>query len=77
MARSLIGTEGLTCGVINDIRLIEWSPDEIRQEVRRMLATGMPGGHFLFGTGVMPYCIPEHNIRTMLDAAYEYGQWLH
>jgi uroporphyrinogen-III decarboxylase len=75
-AKQTIGNRALTCGVINDIRLIEWSPAEIRQEVKRMLQTGMPGGRFLFGTGVMPYCIPEANIRTMLDAAYEYGQWL-
>ena len=76
VAKHTIGSRGLTCGVINDIRLIEWSPAEIRQAVKRMLQTGMPGGRFLFGTGVMPYCIPETNIRTMLDAAYEYGQWL-
>lgn len=75
-AKQIIGKRGLTCGVINDIQLIAWSPAEIRQEVKRMLQTGMPGGRFLFGTGVMPYCIPEANIRTMLDAAYEYGQWL-
>ena len=75
-AKQIIGTQGLTCGVINDIRLIDWSPAEIRQEVKRMMEAGMPGGHFLFGTGVMPYCIPEENIRTMLNAAYEYGRWL-
>lgn len=76
MAKRMIGANGLTCGVINDIKLIEWSPAEIKQEVKRMLQAGMPGGHFLFGTGVMPYCIPENNIRIMLDAVYEYGQWL-
>jgi uroporphyrinogen decarboxylase len=33
----------------------------------------MTGGHFLFGTGVMPMAVPEENIRAMLDAAFEYG----
>jgi uroporphyrinogen decarboxylase len=61
--------------VINDIMLLEWSPEEIRAEVKRMIAAGKPGGKFLFGTLVMPYNIPEENIRTMLAAAYEYGSF--
>jgi uroporphyrinogen decarboxylase len=73
-SKRIIGNRGLCCGVIDDISLIKWSPDEIRREVKRLLAAGMPGGRFLFGTGVMPYGIPEQNIRIMLDAAYEYGR---
>jgi hypothetical protein len=29
----------------------------------------------LFGTLVMPYDIPERNIRAMLEAAYEFGSY--
>ena len=72
-AKRLIAGRGLTCGVINDIRLIDWSAAEIRAEVRRILAAGMPGGRFLFGTGVMPCAIPEANIRTRVEAALEFG----
>jgi hypothetical protein len=43
--------------------------------VRRLIEAGMPGGKFLFGTCVMPYHIPEENIRTMLEAAYEFGSY--
>lgn len=71
--KKIIAGRGLTCGVINDIELIDWSKEEIRQEVKRMIDAGMPGGKFLFGTGVMPYSIPEANIQTMLDAVYEFG----
>lgn len=71
----LVAGRGLTCGVINDIMLLEWSKDEIRSEVRRMIEAGKPGGKFLFGTLVMPYNIPEENIRTMLEAAYEFGRF--
>jgi uroporphyrinogen decarboxylase len=39
-----------------------------------MCEIGKPGGHFLFGTGVMPMAIPEANIKVMLDAAFEYGR---
>jgi len=73
--KRVIAGRGLTCGVINDIKLIDWSKDEIRQEVKRMIDAGMPGGRFLFGTLVMPYYIPEENIKVMLEAAYEYGSY--
>jgi uroporphyrinogen decarboxylase len=73
--KRLVAGRGLTCGVINDIMLLEWSPEEIRAEVKRMIAAGKPGGKFLFGTLVMPYNIPEENIRTMLEAAYEFGRF--
>ena len=43
-------------------------------EVKRMIDIGKPGGHFLFGTGVMPLAVPEANIRAMLDASFEYGR---
>jgi len=72
--KRLVAGRGLTCGVINDIKLLTWSKAEIRAEVKRMIAAGKPGGKFLFGTLVMPYAIPEENIRTMLEAAYEYGR---
>jgi uroporphyrinogen decarboxylase len=55
--------------VINDIPLIDWSPEQVRAEVKRLLADGMPGGRFLFGTLVMPLAIPEDTIRAMVDAA--------
>ena len=73
VGKRLIGDRGLTCGVINDIPLIDWSPEQVRAEVKRLLADGMPGGRFLFGTLVMPLAIPEDNIRAMVDAACEFG----
>jgi uroporphyrinogen decarboxylase len=74
-AGKIIAGRALCCGVINDIKLVDWSKAEIEQEVRRLIDAGKPGGKFLFGTGVMPYGIPEANIRTMLEAAYAYGKW--
>jgi uroporphyrinogen decarboxylase len=73
--KRIIAGRGLTCGVINDIMLIDWTREEIRAEVKRMIEAGKPGGRFLFGTLVMPYAIPEENIRTMLEAAYEFGRF--
>jgi len=73
--KRIIAGRGLCCGVINDIKLIDWSKNQIRNEVRRIIDKGMPGGKFLFGTLVMPYGIPEENIKAMLDAAYEFGSY--
>lgn len=54
--------------------VFDWTEQQTRAEVKRIIDIGKPGGHFLFGTGVMPLAIPEANIRAMLDAAFEYGR---
>ncbi len=72
-AKRIINTRGLTCGVIDDIKMIHWTVEETRAEVKRIIDIGKPGGHFLFGNGVMPLAVPEANIRAMVDAAFEYG----
>lgn len=73
--KRIVAGRGLTWGVINDIRLLDWSEQEVRAQVRQIIEAGMPGGRFGFGTLVMPYNIPERNIRAMLEAAFEYGSW--
>jgi uroporphyrinogen decarboxylase len=55
--------------------MIHWTPEQTRAEVKRLCDIGKVGGHFLFGTGVMPLQIPEENVIAMLDAAFEYGQF--
>jgi uroporphyrinogen decarboxylase len=74
-AKAIIGTRGLTCGVIDDISLIAWTPQQTAAEVKRMCEIGMVGEHFLFGTGVMPLGVPEATIKAMLAAAFEYGKY--
>jgi uroporphyrinogen decarboxylase len=49
--------------------------DEIRSEVKKMMEEGKKTNKFLFGTLLMPYGIPEENIKAMCDAAYEFGAW--
>ena len=71
----IIAGRALCAGVINDIRLLDWTPDEVRAEVRRIVQDGLREGHKLFfGTVVMPYGIPEENIMAMIEAAKEYGR---
>jgi uroporphyrinogen decarboxylase len=73
-AKRLINTRGLTCGVIDDIKMIHWSAEQTRAEVQRIVEIGKTGGHFLFGNGVMPMAVPEVNIQAMVAAAFEYGR---
>lgn len=73
-AKRLINVRGLTCGVIDDIKMIHWSVAQTRAEVKRIIEIGQPGGHFLFGNGVMPLAVPEANILAMVEAAFEYGR---
>lgn len=73
--KRIIDGTGLTCGVINDIMLLSWTPAEVRSEVRRIMEAGAPGGRFLFGTLLMPYRIPEANIHAMIEAAIEFGSY--
>ncbi|MFI5180386.1 MAG: uroporphyrinogen decarboxylase family protein [Thermoanaerobaculia bacterium] len=73
-ARRLIGTRPLLAGVINDVHLIEWPRERIREEVRRIVSAGIRGGPFLLGTLLMPLAIPEKNIGALLEAAFEFGR---
>lgn len=75
-AKRKINNRGLTGGVIDDIKMIHWTEQQTRAEVKRIIDIGKPGGHFLFGTGVVPLAVPEANIRAMLQAAFEYGSLL-
>ncbi|MBI4694526.1 MAG: uroporphyrinogen decarboxylase [Gammaproteobacteria bacterium] len=64
----------LACGVIDDIKMIRWTPQETRAEVHRLCEIGKPGGHFLLGTGLMPMALPEASIRAFVEAGMEYGR---
>ena len=74
-AKAIVGNQGLTCGVIDDIKMIHWTPEQTRAEVKRMCEIGMVGRRFLFGTGVMPLGVPEENILAMMAAAFEFGRY--
>jgi uroporphyrinogen-III decarboxylase len=70
-----VAGSGITCGVINDCKLVDWTPEEVRANVKEIIDAGMPGGQFAFGASATLFHTPEENIRAMLDAAYEYGSY--
>ena len=72
-ARRILGSQALIAGAINDIRLIDWTPQEIDLEVGRIMRAGKQAGGFLFGTLMMPFKIPESNIRALMTAAVRHG----
>lgn len=74
-ARTILGPQPLITGTINDIRLIDWSPEEIEVEVGKIMSAGKQAGGFLFGTLLMPFRIPEQNIRALMDAAIKHGSY--
>lgn len=74
-AGRIINGRALFAGVINDIMLIKWTKEQVEAEVSRIIEEGMAISGFFFGTLVMPYQIPEENIRTMLNAAFTAGRY--
>ncbi|MFH1981400.1 MAG: uroporphyrinogen decarboxylase family protein [Pseudomonadota bacterium] len=74
-AKRIIGNRGVSSGVINDIRLMDWNKKEIYSEVKSIMNAGAKGGRFIFGTLVMPYLLPEENIHHLFNAAIEYGNY--
>lgn len=71
----IINDRALCAGVINDIKLLDWTPGQVREEVRRIVQGGLQvNNKFFFGTVVMPYGIPEENINAMILAAKEFGR---
>ena len=74
-SKRIINTQGLTCGLIDDIKMINWTEEQTREEVKRIINIGKQGEHFLFGTGLMPMDIPEANIIAMLEATFKYGRY--
>lgn len=70
-ARKILGPQPLIAGAINDIKLLDWTPDEVEQEVARIMQAGNQAGNFIFGTLLMPYRIPEENIRALMNAVFK------
>jgi len=74
-ARSLLGPQALIAGAINDIHLIDWTPEEVDLEVKKIMQAGKKAGGFIFGTLMMPLRIPETNIRAMMESAIRHGSY--
>jgi len=74
-ARQILGPQAIIAGAINDIRLIDWTPDEIDREVADIMTVGKAAGGFILGTLLMPFSIPEANIRSLIESAIRHGRY--
>lgn len=74
-AAGILNGQALLVGTINDIRLINGSKEEIDDQVKGIMEQGKKVTNFAFGTLMMPYSIPEENIRSMLESAYRHGSY--
>jgi uroporphyrinogen decarboxylase len=74
-ARSILGPGPLLVAPINDIRLLDWTAEEIDREVERIMLAGKPGGGFIFSTLMMPFLIPDANIRNLMAAVLRHGSY--
>lgn len=52
------------------------TPEQVRQEARRLLDDFMPGGGFVFCAGHnIQTGVPPENVLTLFDTIYEYGRY--
>ncbi|RME83851.1 MAG: hypothetical protein D6775_07055 [Caldilineae bacterium] len=65
------------CGAIDTHRVLPYgTPEEVRQEVRRVIdILGPGGGYMLASVHTIMDDVPAENILAMVDAAVEYGRY--
>jgi uroporphyrinogen decarboxylase len=65
------------CGAIDTHRVLpEGSPDEVQQEVRRVInALGPGGGYLLASVHSIMNDVPAENVLAMVDAVEKYGHY--
>jgi uroporphyrinogen decarboxylase len=65
------------CGAIDTYRVLPYgSPEQVRQEVKRVInLLGPGGGYLLSAVHTILDEVPGENVLAMVDAAVEYGQY--
>ena len=71
------GKELSFCGAIDTFRVLPYgTPEQVRQEVRRVIDILAPGGGYLLAAvHTILDEVPAENVLAMVDAAEEYGQY--
>lgn len=75
--KSKYGDRIVFCGAVDTHRLLPFgTPEEIRQEVRRIIRTLGPGGGFMLGAvHTVMNDVPAENVLAMVDAVEEFGYY--
>ncbi len=63
-------------GNINNIALIDWTPERIEQEVKAVCDAAKHGGGFVLANQgpEIPYDVPDENIRAFVEAGKKWGR---
>ena len=75
--KSRFGKNLVLCGAIDTQHILPFgTPDEVRQEVRRVINTlGQGGGYMVASVHTIMDEVPAENILAMVDAVEEFGQY--
>ncbi len=75
--KSKYGDRIVFCGAIDTHRILPFgTPDEVRQEVKRVIETLAPGGGFMLGpVHTVMDDVPAENVLAMVDAVEEFGRY--
>jgi hypothetical protein len=64
------------CGNIDCGEMVNWTPEEVKSEVKRIIKTASPGGgHLLSTSNALHSGIPVENARAYVEAANEFGRY--
>ncbi|MCA9735936.1 methylcobamide--CoM methyltransferase MtbA, partial [candidate division KSB1 bacterium] len=63
-------------GNINNIALIDWTPEQIEEEVKKVCEAAKKGGGFILANQgpEIPYDVPDENIRAFVEAGKKWGK---
>lgn len=75
--KSKYGDRIVFCGAIDTHRVLPFgTPEDVRQEVKRVIKALGPGGGFMLGpVHTVMNDVPAENVLAMVDAVEEFGQY--
>lgn len=74
-AKRILGDTCSIAGNIPSSLLVMGSPEEVKEESRRLIDLCAPGGGYVLGPGAVPEFPKLENVKAMVEAAFEYGMY--
>ncbi len=64
-------------GNINNIALIDWTPEQVEEQVRKACEAAKAGGGFILANQgpEIPYDVPDENIKALVEAGKRWGRF--
>ncbi|MFH1532151.1 MAG: uroporphyrinogen decarboxylase family protein [Pseudomonadota bacterium] len=64
-------------GNLNGIKMVRWSPEEMRAAAAACIAAAAPGGGFVLSDnhGEIPFQVPDETLHALMDTARELGTY--